>query len=641
MSVWLKKGWAVLLAVLVLAGCGGTGTSDETDGETPTGPVPTSVELISDLLTLRSSGAETANLSAVVKDANNVVISGATVNFSVDGDASLNVTQPTTDDTGTAKATLGTPNNPENRALTVTATVSGTTITDNLTINVSGTQLILTAPSSMASGDTQDITVTLRDSDGNGIANETVALSSALSNAFSNASPITNASGSSTVSYTAGAGGDETLTANALNASVSATAQFSISSQSFSLVKLDGSNNPETPPADISLGQNGTVRISWSNNGAVSDDVLVSISRGTINAGTSSATIAVVNGTATFTVQSTNAGPAVVTATAQDGSGLTTSLALEFVATTPTSVAMTASPTSIGTGGKQSTINAVVRDVNGNLVKNQTVIFSLTDITGGSISPSSAVTDSAGLASTVYTSSNTPSQTNGVQIQASVSGTAVTGTTSLTVAQTPLFISFGTGNEISEPDSTSYIKEFIVFITDANGVARPNQPFIASVVPLPNDGTANADPGVVDKAAYVKGVYSWNGSFWVANGSAYCRNEDTDLDGILDAGEDFNNSLNLTPGNQVALDGSSSFTTDSSGFAIIKLRYAQQYANWMQVRIRVTATVSGTESVGDQKYVLQGSAEDFNDEDTAPPGRIYPDAIGSPFGRSATCSDTN
>lgn len=639
MSELLKKGWAVLLAAVLLTGCGGTGDSDDT--ETPTGPVPASVELISDLLTLRSSGADTANLSAVVKDANNVVISGASVSFSVDNSASLSVTQPTTDSTGTAKATLGTPNNPENRALVVTATVAGTSISDTLTINVTGTQLILTAPSSMASGDTQSITVTLRDSDGSGIANQTVSLASALNNAFSNASPITNASGSATVNYTASAGGSETITATALNASVTASSQFSISSQSFAMVKLDGGGNPQTPPADITLGQNGTVRISWSNNGPVSDDVLVAISRGTVNAGTSSATIAVVNGTATFTVQSTNAGPAVVTATAQDGSGLTTSLNLEFVANTPASIAMSASPTSIGTGGKQSTINAVVRDANGNLVKNQTVIFSLTDITGGSISPSSAVTDSAGLASTVYTSSNTPSQTNGVQIQGSVSGTAVTGTTSLTVAQTPLFISFGTGNEIIEPDTTSYIKEFIVFITDANGVARPNQPFIASVVPLPNDGTANADPGVIDKAAYMKGTYSWNGNFWVANGTAFCRNEDTDLDGILDAGEDFNNSLNLTPGNQVALDGSSSFTTDSSGFAIIKLRYAQQYANWMQVRIRITATVSGTESVGDQKYVLQGSADDFSDEDTAPPGRIYPDAIGSPFGRSVTCADTN
>ena len=639
----IRKGWLGLIAAaFLLTGCGGSGTSSSDDDGGATGPTPASIELISSLLTLRSSGAETANLSAVVKDANNVVISGVTVNFSATGSASLNVTQPTTDATGTAKATLGTPNNPQNRTIVVTATVAGTSLSANVSISVAGTQLVLSAPTSMASGDTQPVTVTLRDSDGNGIANQTVQLSSALSNAFSNGSPLTNASGSTTVNYTASAGGNETVTATALTGSVTATAAFTISTQSFSLVKLNGGGQVETPPQDIPLNQNATVRVNWSNNnGPVTGNVLVAISRGNINGAGSSATVAVAGGTATFTVQATNAGPAVVTATAQDGSGLTTSLGLEFVATTPASIALTSSPSSIGTGGKQSTINAVVRDANGNLVKNQIVIFSLTDITGGSISPTSTITDSAGLASTVYTSSNTPSQTNGVQISGSVANSVVTGTTTLTVAQTPLFISFGTGNEILEPDTTSYIKEFIVFITDANGVARPNQSFVASVVPLPNDGSANPDPGVVDKAAYSKGVYGWNGTIWVAVASANCRNEDADLDGVLDLGEDFNNSSNLTPGNQVALDASSSFVTDASGFATIKLRYAQQYANWMQVRIRVTATVSGTESVADQKYSLQGAADDFNEEDSAPPGRIYPDAIGSPFGRSATCADTN
>jgi len=631
MSEWLKKGGIVMLAAWLLAGCGGSGSSSAPP--TPTGPVAASVELISDLVTLRSSGADTAILTAIVKDVNNVVIAGATVNFATtSGGGSLAVAQPLTDATGQAKATLSTPNNPENRIITVTATVSGTAITDTLLISVTGTQLILTAPSSMASGDSANLTLALRDADGVGIGNQTIIMTSARANGFVPASPITGVTGNATVAYTATNGGSETITATTLNGTVVATAAFTISSESFVLSKT-------APAGDIPLGSSGTVQLTWTSAGVgVVGNVTFTTTRGTVD-GLATVTKATnASGVATIAVAATNAGPAVITAVATGGP--TGQLSIEFIATTPTAITVDASPTSIGPGGKQSTINAVVRDSTGNLVKNQTVIFTLDDTTGGSIFPASSVTDSSGLASTVYTSSNTASAQNGVRITGTVSGTAISDVATLTVAQTSLFISIGTGNSIQEPDSASYIKEFIVFITDANGVARPNQSFIASVVPRPNDGTANPDPGIADKAAYMKGVFVAGVTHWQPAYVSYCRNEDSDLDGVLDSGEDYNADGLLTPGNQVALDASSSFVTNAAGFATIKLRYAQQYAYWMQVRIRIAATVSGTESFADQYYVLEGLAADYVIA-TAPPGRVYPGFVGSPFGRSATCTDIN
>ncbi len=635
---WLKHGWAVLLATALLAGCGGSG-GDSGSGTTPppSGPVPASIELISSLVTLRSSGADTANLTAIVKDVNNVVIAGATVNFATTvGGGSLSVTQPVTDSTGSAKATLGTPNNPENRAITVTATVAGTTISDTLTINVTGSQLTLTSPAGMASGDTANLTFALRDADGIGISGQAITLTSARGNGFNPIVPTTGATGGATVAYTATTAGTETITATALNGTVVATANFTISSETFTLVKT-------APAGDIPLSGSGTIQLTWSNaSGPVSDNVTFTTTRGTVD-GVGSVTKATnASGIATVTVAATNAGPAVITAST--AAGPTGQLSIEFIATAPTAISVDASPTSIGPGGQQSTINAVVRDAVGNLVKNQTVIFSLSDTTGGSIFPASAVTDSSGLASTTYTSSNTASAQNGVVITGTVQGTALSDSAALTVAQTPLFISIGTGNSLQEPDSSSYLKEFIVFITDSNGVARPNQTFTASVVPLPNDGSANPDPGVPDSAAYMKGIHVWTGTAWAQSYSSFCRNEDTDLDGVLDAGEDFNSQTppQLTPGNQVAIDASSSFVTNASGRATIKLLYAQQYAYWMQVRIRITAAVSGTESFADQKYVLEGITSDFNRDNVAPPGRVYPDnSVGSPFGRAVSCANAN
>lgn len=636
MSVWLKKGWAVLLAAFVLAGCGGSGTSDDTDGETPTGPTPAILELSSDLVVLPSSGAESATLTALVKDSSNIVIPDVTVGFSASS-GSLSVTQPTTDAEGKAFATLTTGGDAASRTITVTATVNGTSLTQTLSIAVAGSQLTLTGPSSMAAGVTQDITINLRNSANTGIPSETITLTSALNNPFSNNAPVTGVTGSVTVQYTSTTGGSETITATALDGTVVATLPINISNQTFLL--------EQTSPAsgDIMLSGSGTVRLTWASGGAAQagQSVTFTTTRGTIDGvGTSVSKLTDGAGQALITLTSNSAGPAVITASS--ASGPTATLNVYFAAATPSAIAVSASPASIGVGGQQSTISAVVRDASGNLVKGQIVDFAITsDLTSGSLSSASGTTDANGLASTVYTSSNTPSAQNGVTVSATVRGSAVTGSVSLTVAQSPLFITIGTGNSIQEPDTTTYIKQFAIYVTDSGGVARANQSVTVSVTPLlPSQG---------DGIAYLKGIYVWTGSFWSPAYSATCASEDLDQDGVLDVGEDTNADGSLTPGNKIGVGSlgaaSATVTTDSTGYALVNLRYAQQYAYWMQVQIKASASVSGTESSTTQNWVAEGLASDFNKEDTAPPGRVFIDfgtsstVIGSPFGKSATCAD--
>ncbi len=67
------------------------------------------------------------------------------------------------------------------------------------------------------------------------------------------------------------------------------------------------------------------------------------------------------------------------------GSGVTAQLQVNFVATVPSQIDVQASPDTVETSG-QSTITAIVRDAQDNLVEGQTVDFQLTDKTGGSIS---------------------------------------------------------------------------------------------------------------------------------------------------------------------------------------------------------------------------------------------------------------
>ena len=123
---------------------------------------------------------------------------------------------------------------------------------------------------------------------------------------------------------------------------------------------------------------------------------------------------------------------------------------MEFVATQPTLLNLQASPDTVPTLG-QSTITAVLRDAQGNLVANQTVDFQLQDTTGGSLSVGSAITDLQGIAQSTYTAGSIVSATNGVTITGTVPGTSVPAVTAtLTVGGRTVFLVFGTGVTIGE-----------------------------------------------------------------------------------------------------------------------------------------------------------------------------------------------
>ncbi|HZP13431.1 MAG TPA: Ig-like domain-containing protein, partial [Nevskiaceae bacterium] len=90
-----------------------------------------------------STVAQGVTLTALVTDSNGNLVSGVPVTFSAPG-AGIQVTQGTTDASGTATAILTTGGNPTNRNLTVTASASGTS--DSINVAVTGTTLQINGP---------------------------------------------------------------------------------------------------------------------------------------------------------------------------------------------------------------------------------------------------------------------------------------------------------------------------------------------------------------------------------------------------------------------------------------------------------------------------------------------------------------
>jgi Big-like domain-containing protein len=640
-------------AALLLAGCGGdsassfagasSSTSSSSSGTTTS--TAATITLISSAPQLASNNSTPVTITAIVKNANNAVVPATPVTFStssgVIAPTTTNSTTAagTTDNNGEAAALLTTPGDPSNRSLTVTATVG--MVSAKITVDVVGTHLSLTGPASMIQGSTGTFSASLTDSGGNGIANTTVTVTSAKANTLSASSLTTDATGHVTFTLTGTNAGNDTVTATALG--VSASQGVSVSSQNFAFT---------APAANASVVLNlaQAVTLVWTNNGApvTGQTVTFSTTRGLFTGGTTTVNATTDGtGTATASISSSTAGPAVITAAA---TGVSAQVTMLFVATNPSQIDVQANPATVPTSGS-STITAIVRDAQDNLVEGQTVDFQLTDKTGGSISVGSAITNSQGVASTVYTATTTSSSANGVTVTATVQGTAVQGTVTLTVGGQTVYLALGTGNTIVALSQTQYEMPYSVQAQDAagNAVAGVTVTFTVHSFPYVDippadimaDGSAPSD-----YAAYGKGFWAAIGSTAAAGcnaaaGTAFCQtvnttcfNEDVSGSGVYNSSEDINGNGKLDPGD-VASVSPGTGVTDSTGTVNINVIYPKDHALWVHVKLTATATVSGTESSTSAVFWLPILAADVNTTGTPPPG------FDSPYGTAGVCTNPN
>jgi hypothetical protein len=643
-----KYGWfiSIVAAALTLAGCGGDQASSfagqpASSSSTSTLSTVASIALVTNMPQIPSNGSTPATITAIAKNANNSIVSGVPVVFATNSGViapvatatGTDVTPGTTDTTGAAAASLSTPGDPTNRDITVTASVGN--ISAQVVVAVVGTSISLTGPASLIEGSTGTFNVSLTDSAGAGLTGYPVTVASANGNTLSAGSLTADSTGHATFTLTASKAGTDTVSAKALG--LTASQSLSVSSQSFAFTA------PSTG-ANIALNTGQALSVLWTNNGApvAAQSVTFSTTRGLFsnNATTTTATTSS-TGTATpLTVSSTTAGPAVITAS---GTGVTAQLQVNFVATVPSQIDIQASPDTVETSG-QSTITAIVRDAQDNLVEGQTVDFQLTDKTGGSISVATAVTNSQGVAQTVYTATGTASASNGVTVTATIaSNPAIQDTVTLTVGGQTVFLSLGTGSTITENAAkTQFSVPFVVQALDSAGNAVPSATVTLTIASLPPTLPGVPTPTAPDYtspdayAAYRKGYWftgtdATSGAVCTITGwcqlvNAECLNEDTLGNGIYASSEDVNNNLKLDPGN-VAVVTPGSVITDSTGTASVNVTYPEDHALWVQVLLTATSSVTGTQASTTSKFWLPMLASYITNVDQSPPGTISPNGI--------------
>jgi hypothetical protein len=553
---------------------------------------------------ITSDGSKPATITALVRDANNNFVSGVAITFkSTSG--GLTVVNGTTDTNGAATATLSAASDPTNRTITVTASAGQTSAT--LDVPVVGTALSVTGAPSLVIGSQGTYNVSLTDSSGKPIAGQSVALTSSAGNTLSAASVTTDVSGHATLQLTATKAGTDTLTAKTLG--LTATQTVVVSGQSFVFT---------SPAANtkVDLGASLTLIVNWKSTGTPQVGQIVNFAS-TRGALAPASVVTDASGNATVHISSTTSGPAIISAT---GTGVTATLAVDFVATNPTALDLQANPATIAIQG-QSTLSAIVRDLANNLVEGQTVSFQLTDITGGSLSVASAQTDIQGRAQTVYTASSAPSASNGVTVTAIVQGKpAVTGSATLTVGGQTVFLSLGTGVKLQEnAPATQFTMPWVLQAVDSAGNPVNNVPVTLTI----------------HSVSYYKGTWVATGSDWVwTPKSPACANEDVNLNGVLDPGEDFNGNHKLDPG-EVAVTTVGTVTTAADGSATFGVEYPEDHAAWVVVNLTATANVQGTQASTNSIFQLPMLSTYVTAAPSAIPGEV------SPYGVNVSCANPN
>ena len=260
-----------------------------------------------------------------------------------------------------------------------------------------------------------------------------------------------------------------------------------------------------------------------------------------------------------------------------------------------------------------------VLDAAGQPVGNAPIAFSMTNTTGGgeSISPVVAYTASIaggglglGEASATFTSGSLSSAATGVQVRASVLGTAVVTETNLptplnatasgndaaiVVGGTAGSIAFGVATLITVVNSTTYALPMSVLVADSNGNPVPNTVVNLSAWPIAWS-TGIQLPCKVDTDTATTGTFyneDVNGSLILDAGEdgvrQYYANGTTVAGGTLDVA--------LTPINSAAGTLPSSVITDASGVANFNLTYLKTSAIWTVDRIRASTVVQGSAAV--------------------------------------------
>jgi hypothetical protein len=600
----------------------------------------------------------------------NAVVPGATITLSVDsGLLSSNTLVTGINGQATATYSSGAANK-ANRTATITATSGAATAL--LPIQIVGSTVAIAATStSLPANGTAPVTITIaaKDAGGAPISGAAVTMTQAGSGTvtLTPATGVTDANGNLSVSVAGATAGSVTIAATAAGATAPISFTVSPVGSTFGISQLTLNATAPIVPVNpktsaMKIGDSLVVKV---NAPLPTTQVSFATTIGTWNgAANSVVTVPVTAGIASATLTTAVAGVANIQVFDPASAALTDNMTVGMTALTPHHISLQASRSvvskSVGASVGFSNLTAMVYDVTGAPVGGAPVAFSIvggSTNSGETVSPVvvfSAATTANGLAlgaaPTVFSSGSLASGATGVQIRASVVGTAiatqpigvVNATTSsldtaIVVGGTAGSVAFGQAAKIVDAGGTStvYTMPMSVLVADSNGNPAPLGTVVSiSVNPIawttgiygctPDpDNSVATGPSLAGVIPTVPG-----------NGGTFF-NEDANQNMVLDAGEDgvrkFFASGALSAGvgtkdNQItalnsyggtvvstnALDAPGTSTTDATGLASFNLTYTKSSAFWIISRIHASAMVQGSPAVGQLDFRLVASATDVS-----------------------------
>jgi Bacterial Ig-like domain (group 1) len=498
------------------------------------------------------------------------------------------------------------------------------------------------------------LTVLVLDKNRNVVSGIPVTVAVDSGGVFAATGSTTDASGKLAGSITIG--GDKAN--RTINATITVNGIVKVAS-----VVVTGSQIVVTPvPATPSPGQQVTLNISTSDSaGAPIQNTAVTLGG---SAGASGALTTDVAGikTATFTAPST-AGTYTVLVT---GLGVSTTKNIQVVvaggagipaAIGPiSSASLSPQPTSIsanavGATTSRSKLSAKFLTTGNSGLENMRVRFEIVPPALGAgevISTGDAVvySDVGGVAEADYIAGTRSSPTNGVSVRACYKATDFSSATdcpsqvtaTLTVAGTPLSISISDDNKMSKGlGGIAYVKQFLIQVNDAAGVAVKDSIITASVdithygkglwnrtYPLRSVAPSIANPSLAAALDGATGLaFKAIPSSTTAPGflagytpattyfNVWCINEDKNRNGSLDSLEDTNGDGVLQPRKaEIIVSYVSGNKTDVNGQMLIQISHGQNVGGWLAYTLRATTGVAGSEGDASKSYITNVLEED-------------------------------
>ena len=510
------------------------------------------------------------------------------------------------------------------------------------TVPTASDLVVETSKATVANTGTDSVTVktTVVDTMRNVVAGAAVAVSADSDAIVVTGSPVTAADGSASSTITIGS--------NRANRVINVTVTSGAIVRTATIQVFGATLTGTVVPGVVSPGQTGKVQyrlLDQAGNAMVNQDIQL------VATGLTPASAAGRTGTSgdfefSFTAPSTP-GSYAVSATA--GGATTSPTPVVQVqatgtvgpATGPiTSSSVSANPSVVGANAGSATTNrteirALFLGANNLPVQNVRVRFDLAgdaNSVGGTFTSgtSTLYSNASGVVTTAYIPASRSSPTDGVTVRACYGSSdtdpnflncATSANVKLTVTSEPLAVSIGTDATIdSVNNNLMYAKRFIVSVVDAAGNAKPDVGLSVSV----------------DLPRFYKGGYVRSGGVWSKAGNLACLNEDTNKNGVLEAGEDIDNDNVLEPRKSDVSILLLQSSTRADGTAELQIQYPKNVGSWIDAMITVSASgVSGTE--GRAQYLLNPVPVDADSLLRPEP----PAFIVSPYGTVQDCTNKN